>query len=787
MNLEGPEKLVIHLDRQAVEAVPLGVMRGDREGRITYVNSALQRLLGPNLGVGARLQDFEFAPGSKDVVEANMQRRFGAEEASDYSVTIIHPDRTRVHAAISGMPEYDAAGNFIGAVGFVTDKTLDRANLAIHSAISSASDWRELLHVLDDVMRDVVAFDSIVVNLVSADRSALRVSYERPQLTLNVAPAWRWWPMPAFVRADLDTMLTTRPDDIKAMFGTPPYSELAQSDAATGEWLKLGYRHMLRKPVMRDGRIVAMVALLRFGDLPFLQDDVDRIEQLPIAETIQIALALENHEELEFTLQLIKRLGSVAESISDVSTVLVDEIRAHFDWEHVSLFRVNYDKSNILMVYQSAGAGSRLPDDYVQAGDVGLLSAVALSGKPLRTGDVHRMPGYREGIASTHSEMCLPIPGDRVRWILNVESSLGSAFAVEEQAMVERLLGVAGLILDRTLAIQFNKTVLECSADAVIHTTTQGRIQYVNPAGAEMLKRSTDALVGTYLTSLIAVAKPDNAETEAAYLSDLMGRDSLKPLKVIFTVGENERLPVLLSGNALPPQIGGRVYVASDLSYQEHVQRTEALQGLFRQVASESRVPLALSMSFLQELRGRSLDPESAELVERSIAQLRRADLPLERVIRLAAMPEGQHLPLQPTALEEVAGKLVAELPATHQKVVSLSGPEGAPPVLAARPELEFCATSVLAFLLRMKAQRDGIAIGVHREPDRQALDFSLVDLSSKGPSATRLEARSDHERDFALAEPVILNLMERMRGGFEISQRDGFRVRLILKASETP
>jgi PAS domain-containing protein len=781
------DKIVLRVNPTDVDAVPLGVMRGDPEGRIVYANSTVRRLIGPGMDVGARLQDFEFAPGSKAVVEANLQRRFDMREASDYSITLVKPDQTRVHAEISGVPEYDAEGRFVGSVGFVVDKTLDRANLDIHAAISSASDWRELLRALDQSLGEVLAFDAISVNLISADRSALRVSYDRPRFSRDSEAAMRWWPMPAFVRADLDTILTTRPDDVVSMFNAPPYAQLKQSDPSTQDWLRLGYRHMLRKPIMRDGRLIAIVALFRLADQPFTQGDVVRVEQLPISEAIYIALALENHNELEFTLQLIRQLGSVAESIADVGSVLVESIREHFLWQHVSLFRVNHDTSTISMVHQSADSETRLPDSYEQPADEGLLGAVARSGKPIRTGNVRTTPGYREGIAKTESEMCLPIPGDRVRWILNVESTLSGAFAAEEQGLVERLLAVAGLILDRTLAIEFNKTVLECSADAVIQTTTHGQIQYVNRAGAEMLKRSAEALVGTHLSAFISAPQPHGGDSTAGYLTELLSRDNLAPHKVLFTIGENDKLPVLLSGNALPKQIGGRVYVASDLSYQEHVQRMDALQSVFRQIASESRVPVALAMSFLEELRERTSDQACLELVERSIAQLRRADLPLERVIRLAAVPEGQELPLQAIDLKDAITRLEADLPATHQRQLDVQAFDGLPLVSAALPELEFCAASVLAFLLRMKAQRDEVLVEAKRESKQVVLDFSLIEHSSKGPSSTRLEPRSEHERDFALAQPVIRNLLERMRGGFEISQKECLRVRLLFEAAEAP
>jgi hypothetical protein len=77
------------------------------------------------------------SPGSQDVVEANLERRFKAHEASDYKFTIVHPRSHQVHAEISGCPEYDAAGDVRRAIGFVTDKTMDRANSGRSTARSA--------------------------------------------------------------------------------------------------------------------------------------------------------------------------------------------------------------------------------------------------------------------------------------------------------------------------------------------------------------------------------------------------------------------------------------------------------------------------------------------------------------------------------------------------------------------------------------------------------------------------------------------------------------------------
>jgi hypothetical protein len=381
--------------------------------------------------------------------------------------------------------------------------------------------------------------------------------------------------------------------------------------------------------------------------------------------------------------------------------------------------------------------------------------------------------------------MCLPIPGDRVRWILNVESTLASAFAAEEQAPVERLLGVAGLILDRTLALEFNKTVLECVADAVIQTTAQGNIQYVNPACAILLERTRDAIEGKHLSTLLSAA--DDSPTPLNLISELMDVERLLPRVVNLGFEGTKQIPVLLSGNALPPQIGGKVFVASDLRYRQQVQRMDALQDVFRQVASESRVPLALTTSFLEELQQHLSDANALDLVDKALGQVRRADLPLERVVRLAASGDGQELPLQPMALSDVAARLVAQLPETQRRKVKIGASSSDSSVMAARAELDFCASSLFAFLLRMKAQRDYIEVQVRHDSGGRVLELSLIDPLTKAESDTRLEPKSENEREFALAEPVIQSLMRRMRGRFELSQRTGLCLRLVLEPAEIP
>lgn len=775
--------LTVRLSPHSLDDISLGILRLSLDDRIAYLNRAAAELAGPGIAVGAPLAAVPFADESTHTLSTEIAERRRTGRGSNYPIVVERADeRRRLRLTVSAVPEYDGAGRMAGSIAFINDQTVQDAQVALHEAIGSASDWHALLQALEKHLREVLYFDSIMVTLISADRSALRVFYEAPE-RIDASPAWRWWPMPTFVRADIDTLIATRPDDVRAMFESPPYRDLA-SDPETRAWLDLGYTHMLRRPVMRNGQLDAIVSLFRRDERAFSVLDCARLDQLPLVEAVNMALALDHQKELAFGLDLIARMRKAAANVADVARVLVDGLHGNYLWEHVSLFRVDPDEDTISLVYQPPDAAGRLPENYSQSMRRGLLGHVACSGQPVREGDVRTSTVYVEGIAGTMSEMCLPVPGRPVRWILNVESRLRSAFSAEDQASLKQILAVAGLILDRTLALEFNTAVLESVADAVIQTTSRGEIVSVNPACVNLLDRPLETLIGASLAALISA--PGNEPDPPGYAARLVAHEKLAPTEVELLPREGAPIPVLLSAGSLPPQLGGKFYVASDLRYRQAVQQMGALQHVFQQVASETRLPLALLAGYLEELADRRPDANAArQTLDKAMRQLQRADLPLERIVRLAAVEQGQTLPLQPISLAEVAEHVHAALPQAQGAEVRIEGDGTEALVLAARRELEFCAESAVSFLLRMKAPHDRIRIRVGREYAEEVFAAELTAGDTPAPSKTQLVAKSEHERDFALAAPVMRGLMRRMKGSFDFDQSEGLRLQLRLPALE--
>jgi len=778
------EQMLVHLAGRSLDEIPLGIIRLSMAKRFVYVNRAAREAVGPRLVPGASVADVFMDEENRRQLEAVLEERFAKERGSEYVLTIDRPDRgTRVRLKISAVPAYNAAGELDGSIGFLTNTSLDAAAMGIHEWIQRARDTQELLEKVARQVREVIAFDSLAVTIVSENRKHLRQFFEWPP-ALEAAAPQKWWPMPPFVLR-LVGELEASAVSVDELFSQPEFKTLKETDPATQMWLARGFKHLLRRPVYRENRPVAFAMLYRIEDRPFTDEEVATLTRLPIVEAVNMALVHDRKAELQFSLDLVKALAEVEDSIPELAERLVTRLQRHYGWEHVSLFRVDEDRRKLTMFHQAGAA--YLPTGYEQGFGRGLLGHVKETGEPVNVGNVTESPWrdiYIVGMKGTQSEMCLPIPGSKLRWILNVESSLENAFADEEQHFVELLLKQAGLILDRAASIELKAAILHWIADGVIQTTKDGAIQELNPAAEGLLGAAPEDIRGRNMARFIDASDGATAGDERA-AAELVAAPRLEPTAVTLVRSDGTRVPVLISGASLPEELGGKVYVLTDLTLQRRVERMDLLKHVFQQVASETRVPLALAATFLSDAARQGADVH--ELVDKAQKQIRKADLPLERVLRLAAASEDEPLPLSVVDLRDLVDSLRSQLPKSQAKAVRLSASEGAVLAKGAAHELSFCLQNALAFLLRQKAQSDIVDIKVGSTQDIATVSLGLVAAGGGGPSSSPLEGEpSEQVREFGLAEPVIEGLMERMGGRYRpVSRRGALRYHFELQPAE--
>jgi PAS domain S-box-containing protein len=778
------QQLQVNLNPASLDEIALGVIRISTDKRVTYANRSAREAAGPLLIPGTFLSDVFLDEESRTRLEQALDERFNRESGSDYRLTIRRPDiDTLVRVMINAVPDYDVDGKLIGSIGFVTNISRDTASLGIHDAIESADTWRKLLEDVAVQMRQVIVFDSFAVSIVSENRHHLRQFFETPPAPHFASPI-KWWPMPPFVQQMLQA-LEPCADSVDEMFSRPEYREMKEKDLAVQLWLQRGFKHMLRCPVYRQDRLVAIVMLYRLADQPFTADDVDTIRRLPTIEAVNMALALDRKAALQFSLDLIRELGEVADSIPDLARHLVKRLQQNYEWEHVSLFQVDEDRRKLTMICQACIGAALLPDGYEQGIHEGFLGQVMKTGKPVNAGDVSSDEWreiYIPGMTTTRSELCLPIPGSKLRWILNVEASVTDAFADEEQRSVELLLKQAGLILDRAANIELKNAILHWMDDAVIQTNKDGMIQEMNPAAERCFGGALNALKGRNIAEFID-AGDDAQQTNTALTATLVTATKVPATEITLVAANGNRLPMLISGTSLPAELGGKVYVARDLTLQRRVKTMDLLKQVFQQVASETRIPLALATTFLSDTT--KADANVTDLVDKALKQLRKADLPLERVVRLAAATDDTQLPVEVIDLGSLVRSIIDQLPASESKQVKLLTMDAAIIAKAASRELSFCVQSVLAFLLRQKAQRDAIDIKIANayKPNVPFISLGLINAKSGKGSKTVIDGdQSEHLREFSLAEPVISGLMQRMNGRYEIDRVGAVRYRLRLQ-----
>jgi len=795
---------VIRLRQSAIDddAFPLGIVRLSTDEHVGFMNRALREMVGDEIQVGSSVSSMAFDTRSRADLRAALQERFHSQQGSSYRLRLQRKDTgTRVRVRVAAVPEYDADGQLIGSVGFLVDESIDAATMGIHKAIQQASDSAALYAALCKQLHEVVGFETMQVTSISKGGNHLQLLFEDPPGPRQVMPT-KWWPMQPFVKAMFDKFEPGQLDLIE-LFKRPEFAEYARTDPSVQQFVDRGFKNALRLGVYRAGQLRATVTLLRTQPAPYTVSDFERCTRLPIVEAVNTAMTLDQHRHQEFRLKLVDDIVEVAGRIPDVARCLVDSLREHYDWEHVSLFWVDEDQRQLRMICQAGGDAHRLDENYSQGWFQGLLGNAYQNAKAVIVGDVQNEKDpnarpYFPGIKSTCSEMVLPVPGSKLRWLLNVESSLRDAFADEEHASVALLLRVAGFILDSIATQELNSTILKSVADAVILTNSLGIIQNANEAAARLLGRPLAELQQRKLSDYITsgadepLAEAEDAEADGSWQMTqtavaerntgvllVSGAGKWPPTPVEFRRPDDTLVPVLMSSARLPAELGGKVFVASDLTNQKRVEEMELLKQGLRHIASEIRVPLALAATFLGDASREAADmQELKELIDKSLKQIRKADLPLERVVRLASAAEDKPLPKIVFDLRAAVDQMLKDLPLGEP--VRVASREDVVLVEAAPHELAFCMQSLLAYLLRRKSQVEHVAIKVGQRASKAFVTLSLV---GEGGEAMRppAGAADDLPEKLSLAEPVIEGLMRRMGGSYDAQWRETPRFRLVL------
>lgn len=760
----------------AFESFDLPVVRFDQQGVLTYANRAAQRLLGC-----ATLQGIDLSllfPEHDNYQRALSALQGGAGASEPLRIELRLPWREHeldpVPVNIYAMPSYDPRGQAGSMIALLKDLREEEARQAMHGAIATSLDNDALFKTIAELVKAIVPFDEFHVTIISQNRERMRELYAmHPQRELRELR--RWWTLPPFVRDELPGRVAEIVD-VDNMRTDPQFAELARTDKDTAAFFETRVCQFISLPVRHDNRVVAFVALYSHRPHRYVQEDLERLVRLPLAEAILAALHRERDSRLGGMVKLIDRIGRHSRDLRKVADELVTGLREQFDWEHVSIFQHDEDGDSLRLLCQANDGKRHLSQDrLITAGmDAGPLTEVMHTLRPVNHPYDRAAGPFTDEQAAPErgSQFALPVSGGRTHWILYVESHVMNAFAEEEIEALEMLANRAAAILAHSTLFETQNAVLQSISDAVIETSNEGRIRWCNAAAKTMLGVEWGPGSGHMIHELAS----DDASLEA--LRDA-GKFSQREVN-LRCPGETS-LPVLLSAAPLPDHLGGRVYVASDYSWQREVQRLDVLKNVFRQAAMEGRVPLALASSWLADW-----SPDRADWrndVEKVLRQLARADLPLERLLRLSSPVAPS--PARPSDLSEALENTLEELPAPLAAGIE-ARTSGALAVMGDYNDIQFCVESMISFGVRTRPESKKLRVSA--EP----LDGQAV-LRVEGDWALDGEGKTEHspdERwrrktlyDLTLGDSVIAAIVEQAGGHYarELSPHLSLRIALPL------
>ena len=119
----------------------------------------------------------------------------------------------------------------------------------------------------------------------------------------------------------------------------------------------------------------------------------------------------------------------------------------------------------------------------------GIIAAVAATGDPIVTGDVHAHPHYKQRYASTRSEIAVPARDShgRLRAVLNVESDHEDAFGAQDLTVCEGLAAIVGVTLEHRDEERRAEALMQIGRLMQTATEEEDLIQRIMKVGEEIL------------------------------------------------------------------------------------------------------------------------------------------------------------------------------------------------------------------------------------------------------------------------------------------------------------
>lgn len=754
------------------------VVKIDSAGQITYANDEALSLFNIETYEGHQIGDFVKGKDRETLVNAIKARQQGKSSEYIISITPRGKNSKPIEIEICGIPITDTDGHPVGSIGIFHSRMINKTSEAIYTQIAGNHNPEEMLKATAKIVREIIPFDLCIVTRYSTTCDGKQV-YANPFFTFNPEGKTNWskrWSLQREDRVQWIKSGKIEPSSLDKFLQREESKDLKDSTDIKN-LKKQNFNFFIFRVVKdKDGNLVSSFALMRKGDLAFDNKSCDLLQTLPLDQAMLMALHQYDINEKEFRYKLIKSLVQ-APSLADAADIYVHMLQVQYDWDHVSLFRVDRYREKFVLQKQATKFESvQLPEDYNQPIDEGMLGKCLADENLLNYGDVSSSDLYKKDIndkseKQIHSELCCPIWTDgKINWILNIEDTHIDALSPKQVSTVEEICEEFGSLIER-LARHFSfQACFDSTTDPVIITDNANNILRTNEAAKAMLGNGDNAGISGSLEMYFK-------DKQQARL--LLDETRSAPTEVsLHNEGMRKDLNILMSCCKLPDEFGEKVYISKDLSRLRRAEELNYLSQLSYEVASQSQSSLSLAFTWLRRLRDAAASSSyTAELADKIMRQLHKVQVTHDRMAFYDNDLEFKfEEPINLNLVTEIK-RMLDDFPESDATLVTLPDDKALPYITADPVSIGFILESLFSYLLRYASEDRKIDINLAQDEHHLVMKIignEPVREIGNGPYDKFTErVRSD----IAIGRRRLEQLIESQHGQFLEIERHGDQV----------
>jgi PAS domain S-box-containing protein len=754
-------------ERKALEAAPNGMLKLDAKHRILYATEKALDLLEQSreelIGRDARRLITD-AQSRTEVIRQGLRRRKGLGD--EYDVLFTKPKSGKqIPLRITSVPCFDAAGGFSGSITGLQPIDYVVAREAIAGLIGTEPDYHRLYDRIIEIISGFAEFDWANLFVYSPARSHSRIVCSHGP---TIEYQSRWFPTPDGYVDWLDQPNTWMGDLAKDIACGPNPEYLERTDMKLA--VAAGMRAIVCLPIRSAGRIVGGFCLASKRAAIYGAETRQMLEHLVLEQAFLPLLNAIETAEREFVDGLVKQIAGL-EDMHQVAETVVKELAKFYQFQNVSIFKVNALRGHIRLEAQALGpeGGTLMQEGYTQSIERGML------GLCYRRGDCAILKDFEDEseeakvyirvAPEVRSELCIPIRlFQRVLWILNLEDRLSDAFTPIEVEKLQDVIRQMQAMLERIFQNLVLVQVVDVCPAAVVLTDQKYNILRCNKEARQMMQRDAVSFADNF--AQFFHQSPDDFSTD--------------PTMTTVIGAEGGEVPVLASRFTLDEEYDHVVFMLQDVTELQWTARFEALRAALAETTAQVRVPVSLLSSFVRRMGQKVEGEKLQDLTRKAMRQLGRIELTYDRVL---AAYQAQSLPAKkevPFDVKPALDHILAELPDLERRAVRLfDKSRGA--VRADPYRVLFALNSMLAYLLRSRSNDEPIVIKVESRDD--VVEVSMTGAVQASQTVGKLAALVEATRaEIALGQDVLIRIASDAGGNFELERRPAGRERLCLR-----